>query len=456
MRCSALVILLIGFLAGCARYNPQPLAPIQSESQFHSRSLTDAGLEKFVARNWTNTPVSWPPHEFDLKSLTLVAFYFHPDIEVGRAQLALAKAGEIVAGERPNPTLSILPEYAINPDVGLSPWVLTVSWDVPIETAGKRGHRISQAKELTSAQELAFAETTWKVRAGVRSALLEKFAADRDLELSQADADLNAQRINLISNRVQFGESPLVELHLAQTDFINSRMALEKASARVVDARLGLASALGLPTSSLEGIQFSWPGFDKPLSPDCVAKDAVQSAGLLNRLDIRRSLKEYAATEAALHLEIANQYPDLHLAPGYQFDQGQHKFSIGPTVALPILNQNQGAIAQAEAKRKQAAASFLALQTLVIQTTEKALSGYHAALSQWKQADSLVADQDKLAKAARDAVELGESDRLALLNAQLQRSTAVRARLEALVKVQESVGMLEDAVQRPICEGQQP
>jgi hypothetical protein len=50
---------------------------------------------------------------------------------------------------------------------------------------------------------------------------------------------------------------------------------------------------------------------------------------------------------------------------------------------------------------------------------------------------------------------LGELDRLSLLNAQLQRSTAVRARLDALLKVQEAIGALEDAVQRPISEGQQ-
>ena len=41
--------------------------------------------------------------------------------------------------------------------------------------------------------------------------------------------------------------------------------------------------------------------------------------------------------------------PDVHLNPGYQFDQGDNKWSIGLTFDLPILNQNQGPIAEAKA-----------------------------------------------------------------------------------------------------------
>jgi outer membrane protein TolC len=32
------------------------------------------------------------------------------------------------------------------------------------------------------------------------------------------------------------------------------------------------------------------------------------------------ALADYAASEAALRLEIAKQYPDIHLNPGYQLD----------------------------------------------------------------------------------------------------------------------------------------
>jgi hypothetical protein len=37
----------------------------------------------------------------------------------------------------------------------------------------------------------------------------------------------------------------------------------------------------------------------------------------------------------ALQLEIAKQYPDVHLNPGYEYDQGNDKWSLGLSVTLP-------------------------------------------------------------------------------------------------------------------------
>jgi hypothetical protein len=47
-------------------------------------------------------------------------------------------------------------------------------------------------------------------------------------------------------------------------------------------------------------------------------------------------------------------------------------------------------------------------------------------------------------------VELGEADRAALIGARLEASAAEAAGLDALRRVQESLGALEDAVQRPL------
>ena len=63
-----------------------------------------------------------------------------------------------------------------------------------------------------------------------------------------------------------------------------------------------------------------------------------------------------------LRLEIARQYPDLHLNPGYEFDQADSKWALGLSIELPLLNQNQGPIAEAEARRLESAARFESLQ----------------------------------------------------------------------------------------------
>jgi outer membrane protein TolC len=174
----------------------------------------------------------------------------------------------------------------------------------------------------------------------------------------------------------------------------------------------------------------------------------------LNRLDVRRALMEYAVTETALQLEVARQYPDIQWNPGYSFDEGHHKFAIGPSLTLPVLNRNQGPIAEARARREEAAARFTALQAQAISEMEKGLAQYHAALAELTQAETqLVPLQQRREKAARRALEIGEADRLALAGIRVQGVVAARARLEALRKAQAALGALEDALQHPTQAG---
>jgi multidrug efflux pump subunit AcrB len=90
-------------------------------------------------------------------------------------------------------------------------------------------------------------------------------------------------------------------------------------------------------------------------------------------------LAEYSASQADLQIEIANQYPDIHLGPGYAYNAGSagdNQWDLGLTVTLPVLNQNQGPIAEAQAKRAQAAAHFLSIQAAAVSEIDSALAGY--------------------------------------------------------------------------------
>ena len=98
----------------------------------------------------------------------------------------------------------------------------------------------------------------------------------------------------------------------------------------------------------------------------------IRRRALLQRTDVLSALAAYAASESALRLEIAKQFPDLRLSPGYNYDQGDNEWSLGLSVTIPVLNQNQGAIAEAEARRAEMAAEFNALQARVVNEVEVA------------------------------------------------------------------------------------
>jgi hypothetical protein len=80
-----------------------------------------------------------PPKAWDLRLLTLAAFYFSPTLETARARSAAAEAVIVTAGARPNPTVTLSPGIP-------SPYLLGFDLEVPVETAGKRGYRLEAAR----------------------------------------------------------------------------------------------------------------------------------------------------------------------------------------------------------------------------------------------------------------------------------------------------------------------
>src|SRR5438876_5938674 len=159
-------------LSGCAarRYQPVPIVPTEAASRLETQSLGDAGLHTFVEKNVGHPVTPWPPKTWNLATLSLAALYLNPSLESAKARVEEAQAAIVTAGARPNPSLSITPGLP-------SPYLFNLDFSVPIETAGKRGHRIQAARSLDQAAQFDLADSAWKVRSGVRLALLNYLLA---------------------------------------------------------------------------------------------------------------------------------------------------------------------------------------------------------------------------------------------------------------------------------------
>ena len=440
------LIFISALLAGCAHFQPAPLAPDKAAAEFDARRLDNAGLNKFLTQQLGAPPQHWPMPQWDLNSLTLAAFYFHPSLEVARAQWQVAEAGIKTAGGRPNPTLTVTPEYnATTPMV--SPWGPSVNFDVPIETMGKRSKRIAEAEKISESARFNFVSAAWSVRSGVRASLHEFVLAGRRAELLQKQFGVQQQIVKQMQQRFEAGALSRSELTPAQIALNKTQMDLGDAQSKQVEARSRLAEALGLSVAALAGEHFDanhlLNGVKELTSPE------MRRVALRSRADVLAALADYAAAEADLRLEIAKQYPDLHLNPGYQYDQGDSKWSLGLTVELPILNQNQGAIAEAEARRKLSAAKFIQLQAQIIGDIDRAVAGWHAAQLQLKAGEALLGIEQQQQKSAAAQIKAGAGDALDLLNAQLELNNAQLAQLENKAKLQAAFGTLEDALQCP-------
>jgi cobalt-zinc-cadmium efflux system outer membrane protein len=449
IRKLGLYLVVASILSGCAtlRYRPVPIVPTQTASTLEVRSLGDSGLHAFLEKNVGHAVTPWPPKTWDLATLSLAALYFNPSLETARARVAESQAAIVTAGARPNPSLSITPGIP-------SPYLFNLDFSVPIETARKRGHRIQIARSLDEAARFDLADSGWKVRSGVRLALLNYFLTSRSLDLLRSQEQIRGEQVNILEQRFSLGEIARPEVDLARIELSKAHLAINTIEGQLAEAKAALAASIGIPAAGLQGLDFSWTDLDYPPSAESLSPSEIQRDAVLNRLDVHRSLAQYAAAEADLQLEISKQYPDLQIGPGYTYEERNNFFVIGLSTTLPLFNRNQGPIAEAEARRKEAAASFLERQAQVIAGGERALALYTAALKELGEVDqSLGKLQDSQLRMMQQAVRLGEEDRLSLNGVQIQSSVLARARLDALERAQSALGELEDALQRPLDPG---
>jgi outer membrane protein, heavy metal efflux system len=435
-------------LAGCAvhRYQPAPIVASETASRLESRSLVDVGLRSFEEKTLGHQVSPWPPKTWDLQILSLAALYFNPTLDVARARVAAADAAIVTAGARPNPNFSIAPGVP-------SPYLLTLDFGVPIETAGKRGYRIRTARNLSEAARLDLADSAWTTLIGVRLALLNYFVGSRNVELLRSEEKARAEQVSIFEQVFSVGEIPRIDLDLVRIELSKTRVAIRTAEGQVSEAKAALAAAVGIPIVGLEGAEFSWPGMETPPTVESLSSHEIQRDAVLNRLDVRRSLAQYAASESDVQLQIAKQYPDINIGPGYAYEERNSFFTVGFLTSVPLFNRNQGPIAEAEARRKQAAASFLQTQAQVIARSERALAVYTATLKELAEAQSLYELQENQLQIIQHTIRAGAANRLSLDGAQIQLSVLARARLDALGRAQRALGDLENTVQRPLDSG---
>jgi outer membrane protein, heavy metal efflux system len=434
-------------LSGCQHFKSEPLSAARGAATLESRSLSDPHLKDFLEKNLDRELHEWPLARWDFETLTLAAFYFHPSLDVARAQWQTATAGIVTARGRPNPSITVTPEYSLNPPPGISPWLPSVTWDIPIETAGKRGHRVARARELSEAARLNIATTAWQVRSRLRFSVLEWNSARRRADLLREQQSLQEKVIGQLEQRLRAGAISSFELTSARIALAKLQAELEDVGRLVAEWRSHAAAAIGIPASALADLVIEL-SFNAVAEAD-LTSGATRQRALHARADIAAALAEYGASQSALQLELAKQYPDVHLGPGYQWDQGEHKWSLGVSLELPVLNRNEGPIAEARARRSEAAARFEATQAKALAEIDLATASYRGARASVAKLEELVAAQQNLHASVTAHFEAGAADQLELLTAQTELLAAEMLKLDAGARAMQAVGQLEDALQQP-------
>ena len=445
--------LTLGFtlFAGCVRYTPRPIDPPALEQSYRIRDLSDPNLRAFFTANLAIDSSTWPPRSLDFDALTLLAFYFSPEMDASRSAVAAAEGAIITAGARLNPSGGSRAGYT---DAEQSPYAFGLGVEIPFETGGKRRIRVQRAQQLSEAARFTLGDTAWQLRSRLRATLVDHLISNRELEQRIAEEGIREEAVEIYEKRLEFGDVSRPELTVARSALASIQIEIEQLRGKVAETRSAVAGVLGLPPLALSGAEFAGVDLEKPPQEESLDIRLVQKQGLLNRLDVQRLLAEYAAAESDLQLQVARQRPNITLGPAYSFGEGANSYTIGPSLLLPLLDRNKGPIAEADARRTAAGDRFLNAQAQVIDEMDRALIAYRSALREFESADAMVSTVTReREESARRLFEAGEVDRLALVQARLESATVARLRLTALRRAQNGLGALEDAVQHPLPGG---
>jgi outer membrane protein TolC len=421
---------------------------------FASRSLDAPGLKDYMVAHG-HAASDWPVKQWGLTELTLAAFYYHPDLAIARAEAKAALAEAKLAGQRsPIKITPIVLHHSKQLDGADSPWSLGFDVEIPIASGTRRAAIVERAGYFAESAELNVGSVAWAVRSRVRSRLLDLYAARSTAQNLAAEVQTRKALVALLERRLEAGLVSSTELGGARVRLFEAQGQLDAAATSGQQASGQLAAAVGVPLDALRGQTLSFSEFD--ILPDAPQGSQVQREALMNRVDMRRTLLDYAAADASVKLEVAKQYPSFTLRPGYLWDQGDSIWFVAADLLLPAVVGNIPGIRAAEARREAAAQQTIGYQANIITSVQSALATYEQAAAGAKAAAQ--ASRMQLARDARmqKQFDAGLTDRVEVTQARLESVTVERNAQAARIETQRVLGQLEDALQRPLSGGPLP
>jgi cobalt-zinc-cadmium efflux system outer membrane protein len=445
---SAFMVLL---LAGCAASSqPPPDMELQSPQQFYLRSLDNPELKNFMKAATGTALSTWPLSKWHLNQLNLVAFYYNPDLDVARAQWNTVKAAEITAGQIPNPSVGVSPTWDETQFYHL---FLPFTLNAPVETAGKRDLRVENAEGQSKAIEYTIISTAWTIRNHLINTLIYYYAAEQSVALYRRQEEIQKPIVDLFEQRRASGQSLSLNASQILVTYQQTLLAEKDAERQEAEAKAGFAAALGAPSDAVVAINVDWNDINAVGRENMLA-DQSREAALKHNARLMSALADYVAAHSALQLELAKRIPDINIGAGYGWSRNGNIYTLGLSITLPIFNDNEGPIAEAEAKRKEAAARFNALQAKIVGDIELEQASYNATFSKLKRADQLLDTEQAKLKHLSAQLDGGDAAKLPLLLAQSEIQTAAIARLETQVQLLKAKAALEYALEQPLFGGE--
>jgi cobalt-zinc-cadmium efflux system outer membrane protein len=337
----------------------------------------------------------------------------HPLLRAGEAQKDGAAAAVTTATARRNPEVAAI-AGRLTSGLGSVPRTGVPLYEVrqPLELGALRPSRILHAERGRDVSEQLFREVQLTVLANVRRTFYQVLRRSGEATLAAENLRLVEDLRNRIQVRVDVGEVGRLELVRAEAEVAAARALASSAQLQRVSAVAQLRAAVGggleptiEPVGALEPVR-TLPSLD-----------TLRAEARTRHPLILRSQAELAQAQARVQYETALRRPQPTLWS--EVDMSGPTYRLGVVVPLPIFDQRRGPIAEADAARRQAAATVDAREIDIISALDGAYERYALAGAQVTLFESgLLREAEASLRAAEVAYQLGERSVLEVLDAQ--------------------------------------
>lgn len=449
--------ILTGFLGfGCATESPiKPLDGQASATKMLAKDPTSAEFTQYLM-DLGYAKESLPLATWGVDELTLCALFYHTKLELAKQQLALSQLEIQTAGIRNAPSINGSLARSDQRNGDLKPWSYGLSLDIPIETTSKRSIRIEKAEQNVEVARMNVAETAWQLRSQIATDLIAYYQNLAEMQLLEQEVATQHSIISMLEKRVNAGLASRSELSNTNILALKTKHQLDgkQAQSKLIEAKL--AADVGLTPENFSSIKIKPLALESTLSRQAEILEAplesksLQQEALLNRIDIRRSIAQYAAAETEIKLQIAQQTPDITLSPGILFEFGDKIWSLGFSSLLKLLHKDTSLIEQAKQLREVQGAQFEDLQANVIAQINQLHAHYQSAKQAAKQAEATLSAQMTQEQKMQKQFESGLIGRLDFAQNKLNTLIAKQQQLTTQFGLLHIANQIEDAMQKPI------
>ena len=291
----------------------------------------------FASASFAQNPLTWDEvrQHFEVNN---------PNLRAGQLGIDEAKANEITAYLRPNPTATFLADqidpFSGGPAHGPFAFLLaSATFTYLHERRHKRELRLESAREATDITVSGQADLERTLLFELRGAFAQTLQAKAILELARENLKYYDHVLDLNQERYKAGGIARIDMERLELQRVQYESDLQTAEINLITAKVQLLLLLNDRTNP-EQFDVSGP-YD--FADRIPTRDEVRQAALDSRPDLRAALQALTKAKTDHQLAVANGSTD----PTFGFDVGRNPpidQYIGVSVSIPLrfFDRNQG------------------------------------------------------------------------------------------------------------------